>query len=96
MNVMLGSDFDGRLRHLELLKANSEDEALKSSEWYKRLCQGDMHFPKSFQVLAGSDKTIVVPAMFLVDQQIVIGMANETNEHIIRHVVLLDSIPRWP
>lgn len=39
--VMNGSNFDGRLRHLELIRANSEGEAFRSSRWYQRLCLGD-------------------------------------------------------
>lgn len=82
--LLLGCDFNGHLRFLE---ANTELAALGKSQFLKNLRKGDVPFPPSFEVHVGKEEKLVVPALILVDHQIMIGLQNCSNEYVHRHML---------
>lgn len=86
--LLIGCSYDGSLRHLEIIEAKTELNALQKSKWLEYMCGNEVNFPPSFLVYTNKEEQVMVPSIVLVDAQMSIGLYNlKIHERIRRHVV---------
>lgn len=88
--MLLGTNYHGQLRHFEILEGNqSEYLALQSSLWYKHMANEAVNFPAAFKVRLSETESVLVPSVFLFDQQISGKLVTHCNvPRIMNHVIV--------
>lgn len=89
--VLIGVNFHGNLRHIEILKGEGgEGEAVVNSDFFKEVVKpdfGKLHWPAGFRIKNSATTTTEVVPFVIFDQQFMAAFQSNMTPHLKLHIM---------